>query len=162
MIQKKSNKLKNSFHKNIWPVYILSGFQSLAFSGIIILIVPLSFLFWPKDPYHALEMGILISILFWISSIGGLLFGSLIDRKSRKLLLFIISLFRGMSIFMLGFAIAGKGIETWLFFLVFIIIFAFFAGGAWPAIMSLSNDIIPREQRSRFFGIIFYNLIVYE
>ena len=154
MIKTASINSDTSFHKKIWAVYLLSGFQSLAFSGIIILIVPLSFLFWPNDPYHALEMGILISILFWISSIGGLLFGILIDKQSRKLLLFIISLFRGMSIFMLGFAIAGKGIETWTYFLVFIIIFGFFAGGAWPAIVSLSNDIIPKEHRSRFFGIL--------
>ncbi len=143
-----------SFHKKIWSVYTLSGFQSLAFSGIIILIVPLSFLFWPKDPYHALEMGILISILFFLSSIGGILFGILIDKYARKLMLFIISIFRGLSIFMLGFAIEGKGMETWTYFLVFVIIFAFFAGGAWPAIMSLSNDMIPKEQRSRFFGIL--------
>ncbi len=143
-----------SIHKKVWSIYLLSGFQSLAFSGIIILIVPLSFLFWPKDPYHALEMGILVSILFWLSSIGGLLFGTLIDKQSRKLILFIIAIFRGISIFMLGFATEGRGIETYFYFLLFVIIFAFFAGGAWPAIISLSNDIIPKEHRSRFFGIL--------
>ncbi len=151
MIKTKSG---SSFHRKIWSVYLLSGFQSLAFSGIIILIVPLSFLFWPEDPYHALEMGIMISILFFLSSIGGILFGILIDKYARKLILFIISIFRGFSIFMLGFAIEGKGMETWRYFLVFVIIFAFFAGGAWPAIVSLSNDIIPKEQRSRFFGFL--------
>ena len=36
---------------------------------------------------------------------------------------------------------------------ILIAIFGFFAGGSWPAINSLSNDIVPRDHRSRFFGI---------
>jgi len=53
---------------------------------------------------------------------------------------------------MLGFAIAGQGFDTWLYFLIFVSIFAAFAGGSWPSIISLSNDIVPKEYRSRFFG----------
>jgi len=36
--------------------------------------VPLSFIIWSNEPYHALEMGIFISALFWFSSLGGNLF----------------------------------------------------------------------------------------
>lgn len=55
--------------------------------------------------------------------------------------------------FLLGFAAYGGEYNTWWYFLIFIAIFGFFAGGSWPAVNSLSNDIVPRDHRSRFFGI---------
>jgi len=76
----------------------------------------------------------------------------LIDKFNRTIIIFIISIFRGISMIMLGFAAEGKGMETWSYFLIFIISFAFFAGGSWPSIVSLSNDIVPKDYRSRFFG----------
>jgi MFS family permease len=143
-----------SMIKTFWSLYLLGGFQSLAYSGFIILVVPLSFLIWPNDSYHALEMGIILTSLFWLSSVGGLIFGFLIDKFSRRSIIFIISLLRGFSMAMLGFAIEGQGRQTWIYFLFFIIIFAFFAGGSWPSILSLSNDIVPKTYRSRFFGVL--------
>ena len=142
-----------SINKTFWSLFLLGGFQSLAYGGLMILIVPLSFIMWGSDePYHALEMGILLTALFWLSSIAGIFFGTLIDKFSRKKILFLISIFRGISMTMLGFAIEGKGMETWTYFLIFICIFAIFAGGSWPSIVSLSNDIVPKDYRSRFFG----------
>ena len=141
-----------SLLKHFWSLYLLGGFQSLAYAGFMILVVPLSLIMWPDDPYHALEIGILVSVLFWVSSLTGLLFGILIDRFSRKKIIFIISIFRSFCMAMLGFAIEGQGFDTWLYFLVFVSIFAGFAGGSWPSIISLSNDIVPKDYRSRFFG----------
>jgi len=141
-----------SLFKHFWSLYLLGGFQSLAYAGFTILIVPLSLIMWPGEPYHALEIGILVSVLFWVSSLTGLIFGFLIDRFSRKKMIFIISIFRSLCMAMLGFAIAGQGFDTWLYFLIFVSIFAAFAGGSWPSIISLSNDIVPKEYRSRFFG----------
>lgn len=142
-----------SIHGTLWSIYLLGGLQTIAYSGFTILVVPLSLIIWPDEPYHALEIGILLTILFWLSSIGGLFFGLLIDRTSRTKIIFIISIFRAFSIIMLGFAIEGKGFETWFYFLFFICIFAIFAGGSWPSIASLSNDIVPKSHRSRFFGV---------
>lgn len=142
-----------SINKTFWPLYFLGGFQSLSYGSLIVLMVPLSYLFWPNDPYHALEMGVLLMVLFWLSSIGGVFFGWLIDKYSRIKILFIISLMRGLSIFMLGLANEGQGFSTYLFFLIFIIVFALFAGGSWPAIISASNDMVPKTHRSRFFGV---------
>ena len=141
-----------SLFKHFWSLYLLGGFQSLAYAGFTILIVPLSLIMWPDEPYHALEIGILVSVLFWVTSISGMIFGILIDRFSRKKIIFIISIFRSFCMAMLGFAIEGQGFDTWLYFLVFVGIFALFAGGSWPSIISLSNDIVPKEYRSRFFG----------
>ncbi|MHA1658969.1 MAG: MFS transporter, partial [Promethearchaeota archaeon] len=115
--------------------------------------VPMSQIFWPEDAYHALEMGILITTLFWTSSITGIVFGRLIDKWSRKRILFVISIFRGFSMLMLAFAIEGEGLQTWWYFFIFIFIFASFAGGSYPAIVSIAHDVVPLNKRSQFFGI---------
>ncbi len=155
MSEESTDPLEISITKEMWPIFLLGGFQGLAYGGIFILIVPLSYLFWPNDPYHPLEMGLLISALFGTSAISGLFLGRIIDnhKYSRKKILFVISLVRGTCMIMLGLAIAGLGFQTWTYFIIFIMIFSFFAGGSWPSIVSLSNDIIPVKQRSRFFGI---------
>jgi len=146
------NDSHQSYNKLIWPVYLLNGFNSIAFAGIIILMVPLSSLIWPGEDYHALEMGILMTTLLWTSSLSGLFLGRLIDKYSRVKILLIISIARSFCMIMLGFAIAGQGILTWWYFLIFVLIFALFAGGSYPAIVSLSNDIVPLKHRSKFFG----------
>jgi len=140
------------YNSILWPIYFLNGFQSIAWGGIIFLIVPISRIIWPADPDHALEMGIMITTLSWSASISGLLLGFYIDRYSRKNVLFIISIFRGIAIILLGFGIEGGEQFTYLYFLVFVSIFGIFAGLSWPTVISLSNDIVPKEERSRFFG----------
>ncbi|NHJ25181.1 MAG: MFS transporter [Candidatus Lokiarchaeota archaeon] len=148
---KKNNSI--GYNRIFWPVYFLNGFQSIAWGGIIFLIVPLSRLMWPNEPSHALEMGILITALSWSASISGLVFGHFIDKYSRKMIITIISIFRGLAIIMLGFALEGGGFTTWIYFLIFVSLFGSFAGLSWPTVISLSNDIVPKESRSRFFGI---------
>ncbi|MBY9019011.1 MAG: MFS transporter [Candidatus Lokiarchaeota archaeon] len=145
------------YNKILWPIYFLNGFQSILWGGITFLIVPLSRIMWPSDPTHALEMGIIITTLSWSASISGLLFGHFIDKHSRKKILIILSIFRGFSALMLGFGIEGGGYTTWIYFLIFVSIFGVFGGLSWPTVISLTNDIVPKEQRSRFFGV--YELI---
>ncbi|MFX1389264.1 MAG: MFS transporter [Promethearchaeota archaeon] len=147
--------LKISFNKVFWPLYILNGFQSVAYGAMIVLVVPLALIIWPNDPadIHALEMGLIYTVLSWSGSFSGLVFGRLIDKYSRKKIIIVISFFRGISMLILGFAARGGGFNTWIYFLIFIFIFGFFAGGSWPAINSLSNDVVPRDYRSRFFGV---------
>jgi MFS family permease len=152
MLKSKSEKEPN-FHRTLWPIYFLNGFQSIAWGGIIFLIVPLSRLMWPSEPTHALEMGILITTLSWAASISGLLFGHYVDKHSRKKIITIISIFRGLAILMLGFAIDGSGFTTWIYFMFFVAVFGIFAGLSWPSVISLSNDLVHKEKRSRFFGI---------
>ena len=147
-----SDRDETSYNKAIWPVYLLNGFNSIAFAGIIILMVPLSTLIWPGEPYHALEMGIIMTTLLWSSSISGLFFGRLIDKYSRVKVLLIISIFRSICMILLGLATPGQGIVTWWYFLSVVLIFGMFSGGSYPAIVSLSHDIVPLKHRSKFFG----------
>jgi len=119
-----------SYNKLIWPVYLLNGFNSISFAGIIFLMVPLSkLLIWPGEEYHALEMGILMTTLLWTSSVSGLLFGRLIDKYSRVKILIIIAVVRSFCMILLGFAIAGQGLLTWWYFFAVILIFGSFSGG---------------------------------
>jgi MFS family permease len=151
-LKKNSEK---SFNRVFWPLYILNGFQSVAYGAMIVLVVPLALIIWPNDPadIHALEMGVLYTTLSWSGSFAGLFFGRLIDKYSRKKIIIVISLFRGFSMLLLGFAIYGGEDSTWWYFFIFITLFGFFAGGSWPAINSLSNDVVSRDLRSRFFGV---------
>ncbi|MFX0082430.1 MAG: MFS transporter [Candidatus Hodarchaeota archaeon] len=136
-----------------WAIYFLTGCFSIAFSGIYISIVPLSNLFWPDESYHALEMGILISSMFLSNSLAGLLFGRLIDKYSRTKILFLIALVRGFCMIMLSLTIIRRGISSWIYFYIFTSIIGLSAGGNYPTIASLSDDMIPLNYRSRFFGI---------
>jgi MFS family permease len=155
MTKTETKKSKTSFNRIFWPLYLLNGFQSIAYGAMIVLVVPLAKIFWPNDiaDTHALEMGILYTSLSWSSSFAGLYFGKLIDKYSRKKIIIIISLFRGIAMMMLGFAYRGGGLNTWFYFFIFISIFGFFAGGTWPAVISLSNDIVSNDRRSTFFGV---------
>ncbi len=146
------NTSQKSYNKLIWPIYLLNGFNSISFAGLIILIVPLSSLMWPGEDYHALEMGILITTLLWSSSLSGLFFGRLIDKYSRVKILILTTITRSFCMILLGFALAGQGMVTWWYFFVLILIFGIFAGGNYPAMVSLSNDYVPLEHRSKFFG----------
>ncbi|MBD3342063.1 MAG: MFS transporter [Candidatus Lokiarchaeota archaeon] len=157
MSKQKVNETSISIFKNFWPLYLLNGFQHISFGGIIVLVVPLSLLMWPNEPYHAVEIGMMITLLFWSDSLAGLIFGRFIDQYSRKTIILIISVVRAVSMIMLGFAIVGRGLETWGYFTIFVVIFGVFAGGAWPAVVSISDDAIPRHQRSRFFG--YYQIV---
>jgi len=143
---------ETSYNRELWPLYLLNGFQSIAYGSFIVLIVPLSEIFWPGEVTHFFEMGLLYSSLSWSSAVGGLIFGRLIDLYSRKIIIIIISIFRGLPMFLLGFALEGQGIYTWSYFLICVSVFGFFSGGSWPAVISISNDVVPRNRRSRFFG----------
>ncbi|MHA2430459.1 MAG: MFS transporter [Promethearchaeota archaeon] len=152
---KSKSEEKVSFNRIFWPLYLLNGFQSIAYGAIIVLVVPLALIIWPNDPadIHALEMGILYTTLSWSSSFSGLLFGRLIDKYSRKKIIIVISIFRGTSMLFLGFTVYGGEVSTWWYFFTFITLFGFFSGGSWPAINSLSNDVVEQDRRSRFFGV---------
>ncbi len=146
------SKKNTSYNRKLWPLYLLNGFQSIAYGSFIVLIVPLSEIFWPGEVTHFLEMGLLYSMLSWSSAVGGLIFGRLIDLYSRRLIIIIISIFRGAPMLLLGFAMEAMGAYSWLYFLLLVSVFGFFSGGSWPAVISISNDIVPQNRRSRFFG----------
>ncbi|MBD3256439.1 MAG: MFS transporter, partial [Candidatus Lokiarchaeota archaeon] len=155
MTEQNQNVQEIALMKKLWPMYTLIGFFSMAFSGIYILVVPLSSLFWPEDPFHALEMGILITSLLWGVSISGIIFSRIIDnyRINRMKILLMVAIMRGFCMIMLSFTVEGQGITTWWYFYAFTVLFSLFGGGNFPNVASIAHDIVPKSQRSRFFGI---------
>jgi len=91
--------------------------------------------------------------MLWTSSISGIVFGRLIDKHSRKRILVLISFFRAACLILLSFVPEGLGFQTWIYFFILTLIFAIFAGGSYPAIVSLAYDTVRKEERSQFFGI---------
>ena len=53
---------------------------------------------------------------------------------------------------MLSFAQEGNGFEAWLYFYIVAVVLSVIGGGNYNNIFSLSHDIVPSSQRSRFFG----------
>lgn len=151
--QKQNQEEKVRIAGLFWPVFILNGLYSVSWGGIIFLIVPISRIFWPNEPAHALEMGVIITTLSWGASASGLFFGRMIDNLKRVTIIAAIALTRGFSFLMLGFTIYAGGTSSWLYFLFFVAIVGLAAGGHYPSVISMSNDLVPKAQRSRFFGI---------
>lgn len=141
--------------KLLWPIFMLAGFFSIGIGGIFILIVPLSFIFWPDEPFHAFEMGLLITSILWGLALSGIIKSRFVDnhKVNRVKILFVFTIFRGICMIMLSFAQEGKGFEAWLYFYVVAVILSVIGGGNYNNIFSLSHDIVPSSQRSRFFGI---------
>jgi len=151
------NKEKNNeinLLRLLWPIFMLAGFFSIGIGGIFILIVPLSFIFWPNEPFHAFEMGLLITSILWGLALSGIIKSRFVDnhKVNRVRLLFIFTFFRGICMIMLSFAQEGNGFEAWLYFYVVAVVLSVIGGGNYNNIFSLSHDIVPSSQRSRFFG----------
>ena len=130
-----------------WPVFLLNGFYSISWGGIIFLIVPISRVIWPNEPAHALEIGIIITTLAWSASFSGLIWGRLIDLFSRVNIMFIIALIRGFAYLMLGFSVYGGGFSTWIYFLIFVGIMGLAAGGHQPSVISFWKDVVATGKR---------------
>ena len=141
--------------KLLWPIFMLAGFFSIGIGGIFILIVPLSFIFWPDEPFHAFEMGLLITSILWGLALSGIIKSRFVDnhKVNRVKILFIFTFFRGICMIMLSFAQEGKGFEAWLYFYLIAVLLSVIGGGKYNNIFSLSHDIVPSSQRSRFFGL---------
>ncbi|MHA1731015.1 MAG: MFS transporter [Promethearchaeota archaeon] len=126
--------------------------QDLAFSALFILIVPISGIIWPGEPFHALEIGLVLTVGSWTSSLAGLALGKVVDRRSRKKLLVVVSAVNGACSVALGFVPEGLGTPSWLLFLSVVAVSSLFSGGSYPAIVSITNDALPKDHRSEFFG----------
>ncbi|MHA1675540.1 MAG: hypothetical protein ACTSYI_18155 [Promethearchaeota archaeon] len=64
---------KENYLGNFIPLLVLFSLFGILSNSILVNIVPISFLIWPQEPFHAFEMGLIVSALFWGSSGMGLL-----------------------------------------------------------------------------------------
>jgi len=142
-----------SAYKKFWPLYFSGALGPFFLGAMYIANVSLSSIIWPGDNYHVLEMGAMFAVLFWSGAVAAIIFGIIVDRFSRKKMWFIILIVDSICIFLLSFIQEGQGIQTWWYVFVLISLYAFFAGGRWSAVISLSDDAVPTNQRSRFIAV---------
>ncbi|MBY9015010.1 MAG: MFS transporter, partial [Candidatus Lokiarchaeota archaeon] len=145
---------KPELWKNFSPFFAFAGFSQMAIYSIIVNFVPISYIIWPEEPYHAFEIGILLAAYFWAISIAGIVFGRLVDKYSRKKIYLTCQSLRGILLLLLASIPMGQGISSFL--IVFLIGIGLGASGGLlgPAIHSFSNDVLERDQRSQFFGVL--------
>ena len=73
--------------KTLWPVFFSYSIIALTFAAYILNMINFSNIIWPGEPFHALEMGIIITMRLWAVAFSGMIIGALTDRVSRKILL---------------------------------------------------------------------------
>lgn len=139
--------------RKFWPLFLVQSSASMAIAGLMLNMLSFSLIIWPNDPFHALELGILVSVKLILLAIMGLVFGIFVDKYSRKKIMII-------ALFIMAFAKFTNGFVPTLLpvtFPLFIVFYGFLGvgqGGIAPSIVSLSDDAVEQNARSRFFGLI--------
>jgi MFS family permease len=145
---------KSRIWKEFSGIFVLSGLSGMGLNSIIVNVVPISYMIWPGETYHAFEIGLILAGLFWSNAITGLAFGRLVDRFSRKKIYLMTYLLIAIFTLILAIIPMGQGFSS--FWLVFLTITCLGASGGLkgPALHSLSNDVLEPDQRSQFFGVL--------
>lgn len=94
------------------------------------------------------ELGIAMSIIMFLVAILNLLFGYLVDKFPRKKLLIATSL-----IWVVGTVLLGIANTFWVFILIGATTILGY-GCSYPAIMSITSDLIPSEERGKVYALI--------
>ena len=155
----KSNKEKEQkgftqLLKKLWPSFLLFNSFAFTISFIFINILIVSNIIWPGEPFHSVEIGLMVGLGTYATALSGILFGVLADRFSRIKLMALMEGLLGIGFFINGFVPAGLGRTTFIFFLVLNIARGFASGGIWPLINSYANDSTEEKERSQFFGLL--------
>ncbi len=135
------------------PLLILPGLSNITNSSVIVNFVTISFLFWPAEPFHAFEMGMMVSFSFWGTAIFGVLFAKYIDSNARKNLLSILFLIRITITCLIATIPTARGLISWGWMSGILLIGGCASGLIGPIIFSLASDLLPTKYRGRFFGL---------
>lgn len=151
------HKFKDMGYKSIlkisWPLLIWDALVGMFISADYINLLFLSNLLWPGEPFHALQMGALITVRLWVDGVAALFWGYLVDRFPRKKLWSVTSMLTGIFIFGNGLLPVGNGDQQFLYWLLLRGATGLFMSCGGPMIFSLVSDLLEKEQRSRFFGL---------
>lgn len=75
---------KSNIRKGFSGIFLVRGFYEMIVTSFVVNIVPISYLIWLGEQYHAFEIGLILAALFWSVSITGLFLGKMVDKYSRK------------------------------------------------------------------------------
>lgn len=139
--------------KELWPYFFVYFILALTMAAFVLNMINFSEIMWPSEPFHSLEMGLILSFRMWSMAVSGMIIGELADRFSRKNLFLFIVILIGVAYLANGFVPEGQGIVSWFWFFTCNIIAGFGIGGIRPIMLSYTNDALEKENRSKFFGI---------
>lgn len=136
-----------------FPIFLAEAFITFSVSGILMTMLATSWIiFGENEPFHALEMSLIVSARTWAVAGAGLLFGILADRFPRKPIFVIILILAGLGRLLNGFAPEDPWIRYGMFIFCNIIV-GVGQGGLQPAATSYADDAVDVTMRSRFFGV---------
>ena len=107
-------------------------------------------------------MGGMITGRLWVDGLMAIIWGWLIDRFQRKKIITRGSIFVGIFITINIFAPVGGGTPNYWFWLINRICIGFFMSQGGPAIYSLGNDFLDKEEKSRFFGLLLITFVIFQ
>ncbi|HEY0090215.1 MAG TPA: MFS transporter, partial [Candidatus Lokiarchaeia archaeon] len=139
--------------KKNFPIFLAEALITFSVSGILLTMVSMSKIIFPNDSFHPFEMAVLISVRMWTVAFAGLLFGFIVDRRSRKPIFIGILVLAGIGRLINGFIPSDNENTMYFLFILCNIIVGFGHGGLQPASISYADDAIEPELRSRFFGL---------
>ncbi len=141
--------------RHLWPIVFANSTFSVSIGALLVNSILLSRLMWPAEPFHAMEMGAIITIMTWTSAISGLLVGRIADRHSRKKQLSLAMLLIGASFFIKGLLPINLGLASYLAFVPCFVLDGWGSGSIMPVVVSYTNDALDSDSRSAFFGFFF-------
>lgn len=139
--------------KKVWPLLFVRSIIAISVAGVFLNVVQMSYVIFGDNTFYPFKMGLLVGSRRWAIAISGLVSGVLVDRVSRKKILGVSLAIASISALINGFSPAGTP-TTYFYFLGCFLLMGISLGGIDPSYVSLSNDILTQEERSRFFGLL--------
>lgn len=131
--------MRHVLNKNVIALTVIAFFRSMAFIGIVSW-VPI-YLTTQKHLGISSHLGYTVTLMYAGGVIGQPLFGQLVDRFDKRLVLSLNSLFSAASIIAY---IATSGAAS----LVALLFFGFFTFAGFPLLLSLVSDYVPKGSSS--------------
>jgi MFS family permease len=135
-----------------WPLLVAQIAYAFLFSGFLLNILQLSYIFWEDNTFHAVEMGMAVAVQNWAIAVAGLFLGRYVDRLSRKKMIVTMMIISVIGRGSVGLLPTGHPL-TYFLLLFTMTVAGIGRGGFMPIILSLTNDILEKEERSQFFAI---------
>jgi MFS family permease len=151
-IRQKRKEISRAIVRRAWPLLFAQIAYAFVFSGFLLNILQLSYIFWEDSIFHAFEMGLVVGVQNWAIAFVGIFLGRLVDRFSRKKLMIFMMITSAIGRGFVGLIPTGES-YTYPLLLLCMGIAGFGRGGFMPVIVSLTNDLFEPHERSQFFAI---------
>ncbi|MBN2151095.1 MAG: MFS transporter [Candidatus Lokiarchaeota archaeon] len=145
--------------RRTWVLLWWNASVSFLVSAEFINLLVLSYMIWPGEAFHALEMGGLITARLWMDGVAALFWGWLADRFDRRKLHMINSAATGSLVLANAFLPVGTGFSSYYAWLALRMTIGAVMSGGGPLGNSLSSDLARSGEKSQYFG---YSSIVWQ